>query len=118
MLLQCVAITETKGSLDELVTFNYMCTIYFKYRTFLKKRFTCILDIMSYKEEMNQKIKSRLQSSDKGSYLFTLGNFRHFFCNFYYITIFLINWFLLDELVCTQSTSNTEHFLRRDLHVC
>ena len=24
----------------------------------------------------------------------------------------------LDELVCTQSTSNTEHFLRRDLHVC
>jgi len=22
--LQCVAITETKGSLDELVTFNYM----------------------------------------------------------------------------------------------
>ena len=49
--LQCVAITETKGSLDELVTFNYMyivytCTIYFKYRTFLKKRF--MLDIMSY----------------------------------------------------------------------
>jgi hypothetical protein len=39
--LQCVAITETKGSLDELVTFNYMYTIYFKYRTFLKKRFTC-----------------------------------------------------------------------------
>jgi hypothetical protein len=35
--LQCVAITETKGSLDELVTFNYMYivyTIYFKYRTF------------------------------------------------------------------------------------
>jgi hypothetical protein len=29
--LQCVAITETKGSLDELVTFNYMYTIYFKY---------------------------------------------------------------------------------------
>ena len=46
--LQCVAITETKGSLDELVTFNYMYTIYFKYRTFLKKRFTCMLDIMSY----------------------------------------------------------------------
>ena len=47
--LQCVAITETKGSLDELVTFNYMYivyTIYFKYRTFLKKRF--MLDIMSY----------------------------------------------------------------------
>ena len=39
--LQSVAITETKGSLDELVTFNYMYivyTIYFKYRTFLKKR--------------------------------------------------------------------------------
>jgi hypothetical protein len=46
--LQCVAITETKDSLDELVTFNYMYTIYFKYRTFLKKRFTCMLDIMSY----------------------------------------------------------------------
>ena len=45
---QCVAITETKGSLDELVTFNYMYTIYFKYKTFLKKRFTCMLDIMSY----------------------------------------------------------------------
>ena len=47
--LQCVAITETKGFLDELVTFNYMYivyTIYFKYRTFLKKRF--MLDIMSY----------------------------------------------------------------------
>jgi hypothetical protein len=26
--LQCVAITETKGSLDELVTFNYMYIIY------------------------------------------------------------------------------------------
>ena len=38
--LQCVAIT------DELVTFNYMYTIYFKYRTFLKKRF--MLNIMSY----------------------------------------------------------------------
>jgi hypothetical protein len=23
--LQCVAITETKGSLDELATFNYTC---------------------------------------------------------------------------------------------
>jgi hypothetical protein len=49
--LQCVVITKTKGSLDELVTFNYMYivyTIYFKYRTFLKKRFTCMLDIMSY----------------------------------------------------------------------
>ena len=47
--LQCVTITEIKGSLDELVTFNYMYivyTIYFKYRTFLKKRF--MLDIMSY----------------------------------------------------------------------
>jgi hypothetical protein len=47
--LQCVAITETKGSLDEHVTFNYMYivyTIYFKYRTFLKKRF--MLDFMSY----------------------------------------------------------------------
>ena len=47
--LQCVVITESKGSLDELVTFNYMYivyTIYFKYRTFLKKRF--MLDIMSY----------------------------------------------------------------------
>ena len=47
--LQCVAITETKGSFDELVTFNYIYivyTIYFKYRTFLKKRF--MLDIMSY----------------------------------------------------------------------
>ena len=45
--LQCVAITETEGSLDELVTFNYMYivyTIYFKYRTVLKKRF--MLDIM------------------------------------------------------------------------
>jgi hypothetical protein len=37
--LQNVAITETKGSLDELVTFNYMYANYFKYRTFLKKRF-------------------------------------------------------------------------------
>jgi hypothetical protein len=47
--LQSVAITETKGSLDELVTFNYMYivyTIYFKYRTFLKKSF--MLDIMSF----------------------------------------------------------------------
>ena len=44
--LQCVAITETKGSLDELVTFNYMYAIYFKYRTFLKKRF--MLNIISY----------------------------------------------------------------------
>jgi hypothetical protein len=47
--LQYVAITETKGSLDELVTFNYMYivyTTYFKNRTFLKKRF--MLDIMSY----------------------------------------------------------------------
>ena len=38
-----------KGSLDERVTFNYMYivyTIYFKYRTFLKKRF--MLDIISY----------------------------------------------------------------------
>jgi hypothetical protein len=32
---------------------------------------------------MNQKNKSMLQSSDKGSYLFTLGNFRHFFCSFF-----------------------------------
>ena len=44
--LQCVAITETKGSLDELVTFSYMYAIYFKYRTFLKKRF--MLNIISY----------------------------------------------------------------------
>ena len=35
--LQCVAITETKGSLEELVTFIYMYTIYFKYRTFLRR---------------------------------------------------------------------------------
>jgi hypothetical protein len=53
--LQCVAITETKGYLDELVTFNYMYTIYFKYRTFLKKRFTCMLDIMSYQLTINSK---------------------------------------------------------------
>jgi hypothetical protein len=49
--LQSVAITETKGSLDELVTFNYMYivyTIYFKYRTFLKKRFMLDIMIMSY----------------------------------------------------------------------
>jgi hypothetical protein len=44
--LQNVAITETKGSLDELVTFNYMYANYFKYRTFLKKRF--MLNIISY----------------------------------------------------------------------
>jgi hypothetical protein len=25
---------------------------------------------------------------------------------------------LLHLITCTQSTSNTEHFLRRDLHVC
>ena len=49
--LQCVAITETKGSLDELVTFNYMYIVYticFKYRTFLKKRFMLDTCIMSY----------------------------------------------------------------------
>ena len=49
--LQCVAITETKDSLDELVTFNYMYivyTIYFKYKTFLKKRFMLDTCIMSY----------------------------------------------------------------------
>jgi hypothetical protein len=44
--IQCVAITGTKGSIDELVTVNDMYTIYFKYRTFLKKRF--MLNIMSY----------------------------------------------------------------------
>ena len=43
-----IPITETNGSLDELVTFNYMYTIYMKYRTFIKKRFTCMLAIMSY----------------------------------------------------------------------
>jgi hypothetical protein len=48
------------------------------------------------KVEMNQKIKSMLQSSDKGSYYnyLLLGILGIFFCSFFYITIFLINWFL------------------------
>ena len=45
---------------------------------------------------MNQKIKFMLQSSDKGSYYnyLLLGILSIFFCIFFYITIFLINWFL------------------------
>ena len=45
---------------------------------------------------MNQQIKFMLQSSDKGSYYnyLLLGILGIFFCSFFYITIFLINWFL------------------------
>ena len=45
---------------------------------------------------MNQKIKSKLQSSYKGSYYnyLLLGILEIFCAVFFYITIFLINWFL------------------------